>query len=576
MQTLPIPPLEQTVDRFVAGISPLLTESQRQQTEEAAEDFKQQGGPELQRHLINYAEQQAEKGLSWLTKLKLAEYLNDGRSHSITNNASLQLSYPKLENTNKEQNVAHAAALIHRLLRLHIDYIKDDIEQPVDARNQPISIYNWRMLTGAMRIPNSQQAGEKDYYYYAPKQAANRHISVFWQGHHFSLKVTDAKGNIYSTAAIESALYSIMAPSYETPSFEFAALSALDSNTTYDYLNELYNQPHNQQVFAALKDSLFCFSLYHSGADDETQIKQQTFIPGNAWQYKPNTYQMDLDSDFLAIHFEHSEIDGAALSLMFDYALNVELDQSELAEGSIAVKQLDWEYDQDFADRINKDIAAITEQAEQLNVRHCTVNYSDLSTKVSHDALMQFALIYAQLKVFGKVRNTYEAVDTSHFMAGRTEALRPNSFEAIELAQSMLTDDAHSEQLQQALAAHKQRVIACKKGQAFDRHLSALKFMRQSSQKADNEPSVEALFNSPGYTVLTGGDFLSTSSMGTQHPVRRILFAPVMEGGFGVNYSLNEHEYEFVLFGDKDSSQYLEQMCQACVEAVQKLIQLAG
>ncbi len=48
---------------------------------------------------------------------------------------------------------------------------------------------------------------------------------------------------------------------------------------------------------------------------------------------------------------------------------------------------------------------------------------------------MQFALLYAQLKVFGKVRNTYEVVDTSHFMAGRTEGLRPNSAEAIELAQ---------------------------------------------------------------------------------------------------------------------------------------------
>ena len=46
--------------------------------------------------------------------------------------------------------------------------------------------------------------------------------------------------------------------------------------------------------------------------------------------------------------------------------------------------------------------------------------------------------------------------------------------------------------------------------------------MRQSSQEADNDPNVEAFFNSPGYKVLTGGDFLSTSSMGTQHPARRI------------------------------------------------------
>ncbi|WP_313597526.1 choline/carnitine O-acyltransferase [Psychrobacter sanguinis] len=578
MKTLPIPPLQQTVDRFVSGVSPILNEQQREKTAKAAEDFIQQGGPKLQQRLLKYADQQTNKGVSWLTELKLTEYLHDYRPHSITNNASLQLDYSRLSTTPAGQNldinqgITRAASLIHRLLRLHIDYINDNIDPPVDARNQSISMYNWRMLTGAMRIASSQKADDKDYYYYAPKQATNRHISIFWQGHHFSLQVSDAEGNIYSTSAIEKALHLIVAKDYDDPSFNFAAVSALDSIRTNAYLTELCENPHNQQVFDTLKNSLFCFSLYQSGADDESQIKEQTFLPGKAWQYKPNTYQFDLVSDFLAIHFEHSEIDGAALSLMFNYALDVELDKPKLAEGSIKIKQMDWQYDEDFANRINQDIAVIATKAQQLNVRQCAVDYSDLSVKVSHDALMQFALIYAQLKVFGRVRNTYEAVDTSHFMAGRTEGLRPNSHEAIQLCKSLLSNEASLDQLQQALAAHKQRVIACKKGQAFDRHLSGLKFMRQEE---DNEPSVEAFFNSPGYKILTGGDFLSTSSMGSQYPVKRILFAPVMDGGFGVNYSLNDHEYEFVLFGDKDSSQYLEDMCQACVEAIQKIIKLA-
>lgn len=579
MKTLPIPPLQQTVDRFVSGVSPILNEQQREKTAKAAEDFIQQGGPKLQQRLLKYADQQTDKGVSWLTELKLTEYLHDYRPHSITNNASLQLDYSRLsttpagQNLDKNQGITRAASLIHRLLRLHIDYINDNIDPPVDARNQSISMYNWRMLTGAMRIASSQKADDKDYYYYAPKQAANRHISIFWQGHHFNLQVSDAEGNIYSTSAIDKALHLIVAKDYDEPSFNFAAVSALDSIRTNAYLTELCENPHNRQVFDTLKDSLFCFSLYQSGADDESQIKEQTFLPGNAWQYKPNTYQFDLVSDFLAIHFEHSEIDGAALSLMFNYALDVELNKPKLAEGSIKIKQMDWQYDEDFANRINQDIAVIATKAQQLNVRQCTVDYSDLSVKVSHDALMQFALIYAQLKVFGKVRNTYEAVDTSHFIAGRTEGLRPNSHEAIKLCKALLTNEANLDQLQQALAAHKQRVIACKKGQAFDRHLSGLKFMRQEE---DNEPSVEAFFNSPGYKILTGGDFLSTSSMGSQYPVKRILFAPVMDGGFGVNYSLNEHEYEFVLFGDKHSSQYLEDMCQACIEAIQKIIKLAG
>lgn len=294
-------------------------------------------------------------------------------------------------------------------------------------------------------------------------------------------------------------------------------------------------------------------------------------MPGNAWQYKPNTYQMDLDSDYVAIHFEHSEIDGAALMHMFTYAFGLALNSTKLAKGTPSLTQLDWQLESDIASRIQQDIQAVSAQADQLNVKQCTANYTDIAIKASHDALMQFALIYAQLKVFGKVRHTYEAVDTSHFMAGRTEGLRPNSAEAINLAQSLLKNNASLEQLQAALAAHKQRVIACKTGQAFDRHLSGLKYMIKAE---DNDASVSAFFDSPGYKVLTAGDFLSTSSMGVQSPVKRILFAPVMKGGFGVNYSLDDKNYEFVLFADQDSSPYLSAMCEACVEAVAKMVAL--
>ncbi len=55
-------------------------------------------------------------------------------------------------------------------------------------------------------------------------------------------------------------------------------------------------------------------------------------------------------------------------------------------------------------------------------------------------------------------------------------------------------------------------------------------------KEEDNNPSVSSFFNSPGYKVLTAGDFLSTSSMGVQSPVKAyIYFAPVIQGGFGVN-----------------------------------------
>ncbi len=39
-----------------------------------------------------------------------------------------------------------------------------------------------------------------------PNKPLNCHISVFWQGHHFQLQITDVEGNVFSTASLAEAL----------------------------------------------------------------------------------------------------------------------------------------------------------------------------------------------------------------------------------------------------------------------------------------------------------------------------------------------------------------------------------
>ena len=60
---------------------------------------------------------------------------------------------------------------------------------------------------------------------------------------------------------------------------------------------------------------------------------------------------------------------------------------------------------------------------------------------VSQDALMQFLLQYAQLTTYGKARNTYEAVDVSHFKNGRTECVRPVSEELLAFVGTLLQEN---------------------------------------------------------------------------------------------------------------------------------------
>lgn len=52
---LPIPALEDTLDRFLATVDPLLTGSERAEADRAVEQFRSGDGPELQRLLAQYA-----------------------------------------------------------------------------------------------------------------------------------------------------------------------------------------------------------------------------------------------------------------------------------------------------------------------------------------------------------------------------------------------------------------------------------------------------------------------------------------------------------------------------------------
>ncbi len=331
MQTLPIPPLSQTLDRFITGVSPLLTDDEIKQTKAAAAHFERHCGKLLQQRLLEFAQQQDEKGVSWLTDIKLAAYLQDIRPLALCNNPGLQLDYPS-----SDKGLQRAASFIHRVARVHINYLNGEIEQPIDARGQPISMYNWRVLSGAMREP----LAEGDHYYYAPPQTANRTISLMWQGHHIALQVTNDEGKVFSVKTLIDALQTIVDCQYERPDFNFMALSALGSQKTGAYLKTLCDNPHNQTVYHTLRDSLFCFSLYHSGENEFKQLHEQTFMPGFAWQYKPFSYQFDLDSDFIGLHFEHSEIDGGALSLIYNHAFELELDNK--VTGQPTITRLDW------------------------------------------------------------------------------------------------------------------------------------------------------------------------------------------------------------------------------------------
>ncbi len=557
-QPLPLPALEQTLAKFLTAIEPVFDAELNHKAQQITEQFAQKHGKKLQQQLVKYAEAQAKLGKSWISDFWLNAYLASRQSKALVSNVGFQVNF-KTEAT----GLTRAAEWIQRITKTHRNFIDNRIETPTDSRGNPLSMDGWHTLKGAMRLP---QKGCDDYYY-SNKGINNRHVNVFWQGSHYLLPVTDSNGNIFSIKAIETAL-ATLATHKNKANLPFTAISALPSEDAYTQLDDLCQNEHNAGVYAALKDSLFCISLFHSGEDEIVQLEQQTFIPTHAWQYKPFTYQMDLDSDFMVVHIEHTGLDGGALSLLLNDALTQSTDAETSAR--IQLQPMDWLVSAKQTQTIFELLKPVADSAKTFKVQQFTVDYSAINSKVSHDALFQFSLLYAQLKVFGQLKNTYEAVDTSNYLAGRTECLRPNTASAKLLAKKLLKNSATTADLTNAFAEHKSWVIACKTGQAIDRHLYALQQISKTDDKMNEDAVSKQFFEL--VNAFSSKDFLSTSTLGGQSPIRRYVFVPTSQGGFGVNYSMDKQFYEFVLIADGISSNKLDAMQQGIIEGTKKLI----
>lgn len=64
LPTLPVPPLQQTCERYVAALEPILEAEELQHTKELLEDFKKVGG--VGRSLQSALEERAHKSENWV------------------------------------------------------------------------------------------------------------------------------------------------------------------------------------------------------------------------------------------------------------------------------------------------------------------------------------------------------------------------------------------------------------------------------------------------------------------------------------------------------------------------------
>lgn len=576
MTHLPVPDLDQTLERYLDAVRPLLDDAEFATTRRVVREFAQTDGPACQDALLAFAETENEQERSWLSEEWLAVYLAGRSPLTLLSSVGFEVFWPAGDHgTTRAANLAHAVADVH------LTHLRGELTPQVGPHGEALCMQQWRYLAGGLRHPQT----DHDVVIPGATHPANREIVVIRGDEAFAVAISDENGRVRPAAHLRDAFDQIVAAP-RGGGVPFAAWSYLGSERATFYQEIAFESPENVATYERLTHALFVLNLAQEEVDATAHLRRTAFGYGQSWVYKPVTFQVSLVDDFVGMHIEHSTVDGGTLKagvalaqLVHDRERDADAPDHDVGKTghdcghACAVPDptpLRWSLPDEGARRLTDEIAQYVQEARRYQSRTTRpplVPTHDLPFKLSHDAYQQFVMLYAQLRAFGRIRSTYEAVDMREYVAGRTETLRPNTVPAVDLVRSLLHGRADLDQLRAALDAHRTWVKRCKAGAGIDRHLFGL---RVHAKRLGLDP---AIFFDEGYRRLTS-DFLSTTSLGGPEEFLRFTFAPTVPGGIGIGYSPHENEYDFTLTYDEEARPDIDLFVDALQEGARLLAEL--
>lgn len=546
LKPLPVPPLDETLDAYSHALGAVLHGSELEHARAVVESFRTGAGPRLDAQLRERASEREAAGTNWLNDEWYSSYLTTRSPLTLSSNVGFQLAFPAVggaagsdsdSSAGSSADLDRAVDIIRRAATVHLAAASDDTPEDVDGRGNRITMNQWFVYAGGIRHPDK---GE-DAVVATQLGAANRDIGVFVDGRLFALPVSDADGVVVSAADLRAGLEKVRF--HEAAALDFNAPSLLGSGVLADLLPAILEQGDNRATYQRLTDMLFTVELQSNGSatsSDAERIREATFGPRGAWVYKPLSYLVDLDSDWVTVHVEHSCQDGATLVTAVTRMQDAELPAGASVDAKPA--ELTWELDATTTQQITSHLETFKAQAGNLRTDIVTVPHNipaDLPFKLSRDASAQLTMTIAQQLTYGHVRAVYEAVDMREFRAGRTECLRAATPEAVAFAEKLIDGTASPDDLTSALDAHRGWVKRCKSGNGVDRHI-------QMMATIDDSPSSDPFFTDRAATAARR-DFLSTTSIGGADQIVRYCFAPTLPEGFGISYTPLPDDAEFCI-----------------------------
>ncbi|CAK8673643.1 unnamed protein product [Clavelina lepadiformis] len=563
LPSLPVPPLKQTLDKYLKTVRPLVDDEQFKGTEKIVKSFGEAQG--LGESLQSSLEEHADRKENWLSDWWLDCAYLESRA-SVVIYCSPSVSFPRYNFTGTKGQISQAAKVVAAILNYKVAIDNENLS--IDRMGKaPLCMDQYYRILSSCRIPGLNKDSSECY---ARSWRPPRHILIIHNNHYFELDVYHEDGSPLSAQDLELQLNKIVTSSQE-PGKAIGLLTARDRDSWGRAYHTLNKDQQNHNSFHSIHRAIFALCLDQESPvvpDDQWRSDLSgrclhgggsKLNSGNRWNDK--TIQMIVDKNGgVGLLYEHSPAEGPPIAAMLDYVYKhcENLGQQHTTSSSLPEpKELLFNIPEEVSKEIEQAGKEIDAMIENLNLT--VVEFKEFgknfikSQKLSPDSFIQIAFQLAYYRLHRKAPATYESGSLRQFRLGRTDTIRSCSTTSDEFAKAVVenkfTKSDLAQKLRDAIAAHKHFTIDAINGKGIDRHLLGLKLTAIKSGK-----EVPDLFLDDTYKRAMSFN-LSTSQVPCQADLS-MAFGPAVAEGYGICYNPKADHIILSVSSFKDNPDY--------------------
>lgn len=570
---LPVPKLEDTIQRYLDSVEPLLDAAGFEDVKEAAAELLIPGGVGFRlQHALEARASRADNWLSgWWEDVAYLSY-----QESLVVNSSIGISTDARHVPGDQ--AGRAAQLTGGTLDFYLSILNETLPPEVQKNGQGFDMSLLKRFFATTRLPGVDRDRIATY-----SGGQSRHIVVVRRHRFFAVEVIDSEGQRLPDGDLMVQFNRIIAAADAAhPAPQIGVLTAARRPDWARARDRLAAVPLNRQSLDTIDRALFLVALDTDVAPNFEDLARAGLHgqKGNRWHDKSFHLVIDPQGRF-TLHGEHSPVDaGAWVPLIEAIGGPAEPVAAQTATNARPPRELSWDLPAETTADI-ADAAMVFDKLTRdldLRIAHFDAFGKDLikTFKTGPDPFLQMSFMLAYHRMYGRLPKTYEAASTRMFKGGRTETIRTASNEALGFVLAMddltVAADRKVALLQAAFAEHSKRGKDASAAQAPDRHLLGLKLIA-------GEAGVSTLPRFFSQEIFTRGWELSTAQL----PMRVGFvnhFGAVCPQGYGIGYIIKDNHVNinvtsFRSHPDTDSTRFLGEVTRA-MHDLRSVLSLAG